>query len=260
METRGLRVSAGLNAGISVGLQPVNKLFDAMRKVACNKSGALLTKAGSLLVRVGQRMRGSPEHSRTMAWFRDRGDSTLRLHYDLDERSVVLDVGGYEGQWASDVYSMYCCTIHIFEPVAEFADSIRERFSRNPEIFVHSVGLSNEATTAEISVDRDNSSVYKRGGDTRVGRLVRASSFMRDHGIDRVDLMKINIEGGEYALLEDLLASGFVRKVGNIQVQFHDFVPNAELRMRAIQEELQNTHRLTYQYPFVWENWELQQP
>ncbi len=25
--------------------------------------------------------------------------------------------------------------------------------------------------------------------------------------------------------------------------------------MRVIQEQLQQTHSLTYQFPFVWENW-----
>jgi hypothetical protein len=45
--------------------------------------------------------------------------------------------------------------------------------------------------------------------------------------------------------------------VSNVQVQFHDFVPDAERRMRRIQEKLGKTHSLTYQYLFVWENWAL---
>jgi hypothetical protein len=46
-----------------------------------------------------------------------------------------------------------------------------------------------------------------------------------------------------------------VRQIENIQVQFHDFVPDAEGRMQRIQEKLAQTHELTYQYLFVWENW-----
>jgi hypothetical protein len=41
----------------------------------------------------------------------------------------------------------------------------------------------------------------------------------------------------------------------DIQVQFHDFVPDAEHRMRRIQQALEATHDLTFEYPFVWENW-----
>jgi hypothetical protein len=42
-----------------------------------------------------------------------------------------------------------------------------------------------------------------------------------------------------------------------IQVQFHDFVADADRRMAAIQSRLRATHHTTYQYPYVWENWAL---
>ena len=77
------------------------------------------------------------------------------------------------------------------------------------------------------------------------------------YNIERIDLMKINIEGGEYDLLEHLIKTGWIDKIINIQVQFHDFVENAEARMLAIQNDLAKTHELTYQYKFVWENWRL---
>ena len=43
--------------------------------------------------------------------------------------------------------------------------------------------------------------------------------------------MKINIEGGEYELLERLIAADLIRKIDDIQVQFHNFVPDAAARM-----------------------------
>src|SRR5438477_4586077 len=46
---------------------------------------------------------------RVIAWREINGDRTLRLSYDLSENDVVFDVGGYEGQWASDIYAMYGC-------------------------------------------------------------------------------------------------------------------------------------------------------
>ncbi|MDA8326743.1 MAG: hypothetical protein M0033_11065, partial [Nitrospiraceae bacterium] len=59
-----------------------------------------------------------------------------------------------------------------------------------------------------------------------------------------------------YDLLDHLIETGVVNQIGNIQVQFHDFAPNAESRMSDIQRKLALTHKLTYQYRFVWENWE----
>ena len=87
---------------------------------------------------------------------------------------------------------------------------------------------------------------------------MRAVDFLQAHEIRAVDLAKINIEGAEYDLLDDLLDSGCITVFRNLQVQFHDFVvENAAARMHAIQQRLAATHELTWQYPFVWENWRL---
>jgi FkbM family methyltransferase len=189
------------------------------------------------------------------AWFRDEGDKTLRVDYDLLENSVVFDLGGYEGQWASDIFSRYRCLIHVFEPIEHFAEAIKQRFSRNSSIIVHDFGLSGKTEKLRISVDDDASSIHKKGRNEQEVMMVSALEFFDNNRIEKIDLMKINIEGCEYDLLEHILDSGFVENIDNIQVQFHDFVPSAKERMTAIQQRLQRTHELTYQYPFCWENW-----
>lgn len=95
------------------------------------------------------------------------------------------------------------------------------------------------------------------GSENRVIKLVKAADFLKENNIKTIDLMKINIEGGEYALLEHLIEAGHIKEIKNIQIQFHDFVPDADKRMCKIQSGLEETHFLTYQYRFVWENWRL---
>lgn len=199
----------------------------------------------------------SPQQRMVDQWSEDRGDETLRLNYDLDENSIVFDLGGYEGQWASDIFSRYCSTIHIFEPVADFAKRAEQRFRGNKKIFVHDFGLAEANRSVDISVNGTDSSLYKKGTELVPGRFVEAIEFMQNNNIKKIDLMKINIEGGEYDLLEHLIETGFVLNIGDIQIQFHNFVPKAQQRMAMIQKNLQKTHSLTYQYLFVWENWRL---
>jgi FkbM family methyltransferase len=221
--------------------------------------GRLLLKSGSALRRGGSLVYRSPQEKRVIPWFADNGDRTLRLNYELAKNSLVFDLGGYVGQWTSDIYSMYCCTIHVFEPVAEYAEGIRRRFSRNTDVHVHQFGLAGCNQAVKISLDGDGSSILKQGREVEEIELVRASDFLEQNAIGQIDLMKINIEGAEYDLLEHLIQSGIVPRIKNIQVQFHDFVPDAERRMRCIQADLARTHRLTYEYPFVWENWRLKE-
>jgi FkbM family methyltransferase len=201
-----------------------------------------------------------PISEQSKKWFNDCGDEQLRLKYPLCINSIVFDLGGYKGQWASDIFAKYCCTVHVFEPVSEFAGNIIERFGQNPYIIVHQFGLSDRDQTVQIHFDHNRSSMYTSGTEVREAKLISAKKFIDAEGIKHVDLMKINIEGGEYDLLDHLIDTGLVKQIANIQVQFHDHVPNAERRMQKIQQALQKTHYLTYQYPFVWENWKRIEP
>ena len=75
------------------------------------------------------------------------------------------------------------------------------------------------------------------------------------NNIKKIDLLKLNIEGSEYDVLEKLLNDGKIDIIENIQVQFHTFIDNCVDRRNNIREKLKNTHIETYCYEFVWENW-----
>lgn len=190
------------------------------------------------------------------SWFQASGDETLRLRYkELNHESTVFDLGGYKGQWSSDIFARYCCEIYCFEPVRTFATAIEEKFSQNPRIHVFPFGLAEQTKEATISNSADGSSMFTGNGQENI-HLVQASSFLKENNIKKIDLIKINIEGGEYDLLDHLIESGTITMINNLQIQFHNFFPEAEQRMRAIQANLGRTHRITWQYEFVWENWE----
>jgi FkbM family methyltransferase len=221
-----------------------------------------LMRAGSLLSRVGSMLDQSPsslQRKRVAPWFRDQGDKTLRVEYDLNENSLVFDLGGYEGNWSSDIFARYCCSIHVFEPVEDFATSIQTRFSRNKRIAVHRFGLSNKTIKTQIYLNKDATSTFMVTSEPKEISLINVSDFLAESGVTKIDLMKINIEGGEYDLLECLVDRGLITSIRNVQVQFHEFVTDAENRMTTIQTKLAQTHYLTYQYPFVWENWKIKE-
>ncbi|MDB5123513.1 MAG: hypothetical protein JWP94_1642 [Mucilaginibacter sp.] len=194
---------------------------------------------------------------RCKPWFEVEGDKTFRLDYnELDENSVVFDLGGYEGQWASDIFSRYRSTIFIFEPYPPYAQKIRERFAKNPKIKTFEFGVAGSTADIPFSISDDSSSSFISSGDTTLIKLVRAQDFFIEHNIKSIDLLKLNIEGGEYDVLEHLIETGFIKNIQNIQVQFHDFIiPDAKQRMERIQASLAKTHEPTYQFEFVWENW-----
>ncbi len=227
---------------------------EAIRKiVAC-----CLKFVGSFLTGLGNRVYLSPAEKRVQPWFAVDGDKTLRLEYDLDPKCLVFDVGGYEGQWASDVFGRYGCRILVFEPIPKYAEMIRQRFLRNPHIEVFEFGLADKDQQFPFEVLGDRSSAFRHAGTPALMCELRSvTRFLKSIHNPAIQLMKVNIEGGEYPLLEELIRSGDVKTITNLQIQFHDFVERAEERMAQLHLLLAETHVLTYQFPFVWENWRL---
>jgi len=194
---------------------------------------------------------------RTRPWLEVEGDKTLMYDFDIKPEDVVFDLGGFEGNWSSNIFSRFCCSIHIFEPVKRFAEGIAAWFQHNPNITVHGFGLAGSTRTESILVNGMASSHFAKKGAPEEMRLVRASDFLSENRIGKIRLMKVNIEGGEYELLEHFIETGYIRNISDLLVQFHDFVPDAPSRMRKIQQALSRTHSPTFQYEFVFENWRL---
>ncbi|MHB8668185.1 MAG: FkbM family methyltransferase [Burkholderiales bacterium] len=190
-------------------------------------------------------------------WFADNGDKTLRLEYALKNESIVFDIGGYEGEWAKTISDTFSCSIYIFEPVPEFAVAIKARFAENARINVYPYGLSNENGDLLISLRGDGSSFYASTAGESAKASVRRFDFalLEELGVSHIDLMKINIEGGEYDLIDFMIENKTIGLVNNIQIQFHNFVPHAIKRRNDIRRRLELTHSETWCYDFVWESW-----
>jgi len=190
-------------------------------------------------------------------WVKDRGDLIHRLDYSLTTTSTVWDVGGYEGQWASDIFARFGCRIEVFEPVPEAAEFVMRRFSSNPSIRIHAHALGVEEGHVQLSLSGDASSLEPSAchGAPLTVEVRDVVNVWRNLNTTWIDVMKVNIEGAEYALLERLIATGLISQIGELQVQFHDFIPDAVRRRSAIVEKLERTHVRTWCYEFVWENW-----
>ena len=189
-------------------------------------------------------------------WRKDNPDSTLRVDYPLSESSIVLDVGGYKGEWSQEIVRRHDPYIYIFEPVPQFYSLIVDKFRQSPKVSVFNFGLYDTTKTEKISVNNDSSSTC-RITSNHITEIVLEDiySFLSVYNIESIDLIKINIEGGEYALLRRMLDTKIVDRCQDIQVQFHNFFPDAKELRNEIRASLSKTHFITYDYPFVWENW-----
>lgn len=193
------------------------------------------------------------------SWVKDKGDETHRLTYDLNEASVVFDLGGYEGSFTKQIHERYKSNIYIFEPIPDFFQKIVHRFENNKKIMPFNFGLSNYDGTIKINLNNDGSSVFGTSDSFELIKLKDIVSFIKENDVHCIDLMKINIEGGEFQVIPALIESGLINRVSNLQIQFHTFVKDAIFLRDDIRNKLSETHELTYDYWFIWENWRIKE-
>jgi FkbM family methyltransferase len=188
-------------------------------------------------------------------WLLDNPREEARYAYPLSSDSVVLDVGGYRGEWSAEIVRRYDPFVHIFEPIPEFAAELAVRFASNPKVTVHAFGLGDTDGLQLMAEIGDASSAYVADAQPTSVAFRDVTGVVRDMDLRQIDLVKMNIEGGEYPLLRRMIDAGIVARCRDIQVQFHDFVPDAERQYAEIRTRLVETHSPTYEYRFVWENW-----
>lgn len=188
-------------------------------------------------------------------WVAAKGDETHIFDHDLNENSIVLDMGGHVGWFTDGINKKYKSKIFYFEPVGEFYTSAKHRFAGINNIKVFCLGISDKNGEEKIYYNQYASSMYDKAILSFNINCITLDKIMVDNNIDFIDLIKLNIEGEEYAVLEYMIKHNLIEKCGNIQVQFHKNVNNFQSRYDNIKRELEKTHELTYYYPFVWENW-----
>ena len=168
----------------------------------------------------------------------------LRYEYDLKSSDVVIDIGAYRGEWASQIFCRYGCRLIVIEP--------------GPWIHGFPIGqIINKSAS-------DHEGVLKFGGQyyysseheepTHEYPCFDINSLLTKY--DEIALVKINVEGGEYSLLDHIIEAGLHRRIRYLQVQFHCIEGEPyEDRHERIQRALSETHDLAWFYPFVWESW-----
>jgi FkbM family methyltransferase len=191
-------------------------------------------------------------------WQTVRGDYTLALNYPLEEQSIVVDVGGSTGPWSNFIFEKYHCNIHVFEPLISSFHECEKRFEYNNKVTCYNLAVSNEnkMVRMEEGIKPDDSSFYAKGKGTFVDvKVVDISEELTKLNITDIDLMKINIEGEEYNVIDSLYASNRLTSIEYLLIQPHHFVDFPEEKLTEMKSKLSETHECEWDYRWTWESW-----
>jgi FkbM family methyltransferase len=185
----------------------------------------------------------------------------LLIDAPLDADSVVVDGGAYVGEWAARVHDRYGSRIVAFEPSPNACAQFERALGATPAVELHRVGLGGSDSVAELVEAGPGASIYDltptgvAAGPTTEITIRDVVALFAELGIDHVDLLKLNIEGGEYDVLDRLAGAGWLERIDVVSVQFHEWHPDAHRRRRRIRRALAATHDETWCHAWVWELW-----
>lgn len=142
--------------------------------------------------------------------------------------TTVLDVGANDGGSAIKFAAAFpAANIHSFEPVSATFERLRENTAHLPGVHCHRLAVGAAAGEAPIYLtDHSSTNSLMRPVSVRgeeLATVVALDDFTDGAAIDRVDLLKVDTEGFELAVLQGatrLLERGRIRFV-LAEVGFH---------------------------------------
>lgn len=176
---------------------------------------------------------------------------------DLNEKSIIFEIGGHEGRFTSEMVRRYNPWIWFFEPSPRAYAISKGKFGSNPKVKMHEFGLGNKSGVFAFGDESRHGGSFLSSNPPLVqARMVDISEFFVEHNITHVDFMQINIEGGEYYLLPYMINAGILDKVQRLMLHWHPEFTSAEVIFchKAIHAKICETHYMTRSWTFeVWE-------
>jgi len=147
---------------------------------------------------------------------------------------LIFDVGAHRGNYSQMLLESFTnVTVYAFEPHPDSYDELTEKF-QSERINVFPYALGNESKTSELhdfaskagtpkaSTEPDVfSEIYRSKTETFDIEMTTIDTFLRKNDISTIDLLKIDVEGKEYEVLEGAQETLEAGKIDLIQFEFN---------------------------------------
>jgi len=123
--------------------------------------------------------------------------------------TLVFDVGSNEGDWTAAVLAeIPTAQVHAFEIIDTTSAELVKRMQGEPRATINRFGLSDRTGTLTMRAFEGSSKLatctdYPHGKFRELSCPVRSGDdYLNEHQIDRIDLLKIDVEGAERLVLK----------------------------------------------------------
>jgi FkbM family methyltransferase len=159
----------------------------------------------------------------------------------IGRRSVVVDLGVNKGEFATWIAERFGCPIYGAEPDPDVHNELAQR----SDVTVLSCAVGGRNESAVLRGARGKCSTLLGGGFEAENRfavkVLTFEEFLSRVGLadrDRIDLVKVDIEGAEVPMFEQA-PSALLQRVVQFTVEFHDSIwPELSGRVNSVKSHL----------------------
>lgn len=150
---------------------------------------------------------------------------------------VIFDVGAHHGETYTDYRNRFAqATIHLIEPFPESANQLKSLVKDDRNCFIHQIALSNANGQKTLYINEASATnslnelsdgaaerwaaSHLRQKDSAIVETRTLDSLCNDLGIHHIDIVKIDVQGGEMEVLNGAAALLGNQSIGLLQFEF----------------------------------------
>lgn len=185
------------------------------------------------------------------------------LFDELAPGDIAVDCGANVGTITAE-FAKRGAVVHAFEPDPAAFSELKQKFGESSNVCLHQAAVSAAAgrmrlyfrneRAADAVLYSVGSTLFPEKTDVRKDdycevEVRRLADFIR--GFERIRILKVDIEGAECDVLEDLLNEQLLDRIDLVLVETHEeWIPETIPRLQKIREQLQHGG-----YTNVFLNW-----
>ena len=146
-------------------------------------------------------------------------------NFDIKDTDIIIDIGGHIGLFS--LYASQFCKnglIYSFEPVPEnynlLIDNIQSNDLNQIKTFNLEVSNSNSNVKLYLNDDEAGHSIFSKSSKTITVDAISLQQIFDDNNIENCNFLKLDCEGTEYEILQNLPLSYF-NKIEKIVIEYH---------------------------------------
>lgn len=153
----------------------------------------------------------------------------------LSPAATVLSFGlGEDVSFETALIERFGCRVVGFDPTPRAVEHVRthapdDRFRAHPPALAAHDGTLTFTLPPDSAADQVSASAFAHyAGDAQRRFEVPCATLAtvcERFGIDRVDVLKLDVEGAEYDVIDQATRLGWLGDIGQVLVEFHHFLP-----------------------------------